>query len=108
MFGKKRLNKTRHSALILEARAGLIPESDWIAEEVRARMDRTARISRVVKFHARLLTSGSHALAISEILADLRHYCDSKGLAFEQLDAAACENFEEEASQSRMVGCLPN
>jgi hypothetical protein len=108
MASKKRSSDARHSALVIEARAGLIPESDWIAAEVRARVDRTARISRVVKSHARLLTGGSDALAISEILADLRHYCDSKGLAFEELDAAACENYEDEASQSRMAGCLLN
>jgi hypothetical protein len=71
-------------------------------------MDRTARIGRVITSHARLLTGGSDALAISEILADLRHYCDSKSLAFEELDATACENYEEEASQSRMTGSLPN
>jgi hypothetical protein len=108
MPSKKLSNNTRRAALILEARAGLIPESDWIVEEVRARMDRTARIGRVVKCHAKLLTRGSDAPAISEILADLRHYCDSKGLAFEELNAAACENYQEEAFQSRRVGCLLN
>jgi hypothetical protein len=108
MPSKKLSNDTRSVALILEARAGLIPESDWVSEEIRARMDRTARIGRVVNSRARLLTRGSDGLAISEILADLRHYCDSKGLAFEELDAAASENYQDEASQSRTVGCLPN
>jgi len=103
---RKRSNKPFHSALVIEARAGLIPESDWIAEEVRARTVRTARIGRVIKSHARLLTKGSHAVAISEILADLRHHCDGKGLTFEELDAAASENYQDEVSQSRMVGSL--
>ncbi len=108
MPSKKLSNNTRRAALTLEARAGLIPESDWVAEEVRARTDRTARIDRVVNLHARLLTHGSDGLAISEILADLRHYCDSKGLAFEELDAAACGTYQDEVSQSCMVGCPPN
>ncbi|SRR6266852_7869067 len=104
MASKKLSNDTRRAALILEARAGLIPESDWIVAEVSARIDRTVRIGRVVKSHARLLTRGSDAQAISEILADLRHYCDSKGLAFEKLDAAACETYQDEDSQTRIVG----
>ena len=108
MPSKKLSNNTRRAALTLEARAGLLPESDWVAKEVRARMDRTARIGRVVNSHARLLTRGSDGLAISEMLAGLRHYCDSKGLAFEELDAAACENYQDEASQSCMVGCQLN
>jgi len=107
MPNKKLSNNTRRVALILEARAGLIPESDWVAAEVRARMDRTARIGRVVNSRARLLRD-SDGLAISEILADLRHYCDSKGLPFEELDASASENYQDEASQSRMVVCLLN
>jgi hypothetical protein len=101
----KRPNKVFHSASVIEARAGLIPESDWIAEEVLARIGRTARIGRVIESHARSLTRGSRPMAISEILADLRHYCDNKGLTFEELDSAASENYEDEASQSRMVRC---
>jgi hypothetical protein len=105
---RKRSNRAVQSAPVIEARAGLIPESDWIAEEVRARVDRTARLSRVIKSHARSLTKGSDAVAILEILADLRHYCDSKGLMFEELAGAASENYQDEASQSRMVGCPLN
>jgi hypothetical protein len=104
MASKKMSNDSRRAALVLKARAGLIPESDWIEEEVRLRMNRTARIGRTVNSHARLLSCGSDALAISEILTDLRHYCASKGLMFEELDAAACENYQDEASQSCMVG----
>jgi hypothetical protein len=100
---RKRSNKAFHSALVIEARAGLIPESDWIVEEVRARIRRTARIGRVIESRARSLSRGSRAVAISEVLADLRHYCDCKGLTFEELDTAASENYEDEASQSRMV-----
>ena len=91
MTSKKLSNQPRRLALTLEARAGLIPESDWIEEEVRSRTKR-----------------GSGALAILEILADLRHYCDSKGIEFEKLDALACESYQDEASQSRMVRSLLN
>jgi|SRR5277367_3197651 len=93
----------RQAALILEARAGLIPESDWIAEEARARINRTAQLSRVVVSHAKRLTNGSVGLAVTEILTDLRHYCDAKGLVFEELDAVASENHLDEASQSHMA-----
>ncbi len=105
---RKRSNRAFHSALVIEARAGLIPESDWIEEEVCARIGRTARIGRVIESHARLLTGGSHAVAISEILADLRHYCDSKGLTFKELDGTANENYKDEGSQSHMLTCLLN
>ena len=71
-------------------------------------MERTARTGRFVRSHARLLTRGSDAPAIKEILADLRHYCDRKGLTFEDLDAEACEDYQDEVSQSSMMGCLLN
>src|SRR5882724_11864743 len=100
---RKQSNRAFHSARVIEARAGLIPESDWMAEGVRARIDRTARIDRLIRSRARLLPGGSHVVAISEMLADLRHYCDCKGLTFEQLDRAASENYEDEASLNRMV-----
>ncbi len=108
MSSKKLSNDVRRAALILEARAGLIPESDWIAEEVRLRVERTARTGRFVRSHARQLTRGSDSLAIKEILAALRHYCDRNGLAFEALDAEACEDYQDEVSQSSMMGRLLN
>lgn len=106
MANKKMSINKRQAALIREARAGLIPESDWIVEEVRARIKRTARVSRVITSHAKRLTRGSDVAAISEILADLRHYCDIKGLPFEELNTIACENYLDETSQSCMVGSL--
>ena len=108
MPNKKRSTKTRRAALIVEARAGLIPASDDIEDEVRSRMDRTARIGRIVKVYARLLEHGSENLAISDNLADLRHYCNGKRLAFRELDTAACERYQEEEAQSRMSGLQPN
>jgi len=108
MASKKLSNEMRRAALILEARAGLIPESDWLEGEVTARIERTARVARVIKSWARLLARGSDTLAISEILADMRHYCDSRGLAFEKLDAAASEIYHDEDSLNRIVGCPLN
>ncbi|HXM99334.1 MAG TPA: hypothetical protein VN982_12745 [Candidatus Dormibacteraeota bacterium] len=107
MLGKKRSDNACREALVLEARAGLIPESDFIVEEVRVREARTSRIGRVIKAHARVLAQGSEALAIADILADLRHYCDGKGLSFDELDATACENYQEEEFQSHMLDSLP-
>ena len=101
---RKRSKAAVYAAQVIEARAGLIPESDWTAEEVSARMRRTARMARVIKSHASSLTGRSDSMAISEILADLRHYCDSKGLMFDDLERAASENYEDEAEQSCMVG----
>ena len=36
--------------------------------------------------------------AITEILADLRHYCDLKGYAYDELDTAATELYESEGN----------
>ena len=102
---RKRSNKPLHSALVIEARAGLIPESDWTAAEVRARTDRTARTGRAIESYAKL-TRSSRAMAVLDVLTDLRHYCDSKNLPFEKLDGDANENYELEASQSRTVDPL--
>jgi hypothetical protein len=77
-----------------------------VAEEVRLRLKRTARTGRFVHSHARLSSRGSDALAIKEILADLRHYCDRKGLAFEDLDAEACEDYQDEVSLRSIMGQL--
>lgn len=102
---RKQSNKPLHSALVIEARAGLIPESDWTAAEVRARTDRTARIGQAIESYAKL-TRSSRAVAVLDMLTHLRHYCDSKGLPFEKLDGEASENYEHEASQSRIADSL--
>jgi hypothetical protein len=98
---RKRLSKLISS--VAQARAGLIPESDWTAAEVRERKNRTEHINRTIRSYAKLSTKSTDAAVISEILADLRHYCDRKCLAFEELDRLATETYEHEAYQSRML-----
>ncbi len=97
MPNRRQQKKPRWSDLVVEARAGLIPESDDIADEKRARMKRTARVVRTVKAHAKLATCGSEDRAITDILADLRHYCDCKGLPFHKLYRAAYALYLDEA-----------
>jgi hypothetical protein len=52
-----------------------------------------------------LLSGGVDTVAISELLTDLRHYCDRKALDFEELERTAIEDYQQEVSQSRMMGC---
>lgn len=92
MPNKKQLNSAHRAALVLEARAGLIPASDDMADELRAA---TARIGRTVTAYAKSMKAGSDDLAIIDILVDLWHYCDSRGLAFREIDAAASEHYRE-------------
>ena len=89
MPNKGQLNNARRAGLIVEARAGLIPASDDVEDELNSR---TACIARTVRAYAKL-TDGRDDLAITDILQDLRHYCDSRALAFDELDAAACEYY---------------
>jgi hypothetical protein len=74
---------------VREARAGLIPKSDDMRDEIRTRTNQTARIIRTAKAHLGSVTRVSEEQAITSILADLRHYCDCKGLAFRKLHEIA-------------------
>jgi hypothetical protein len=98
MFNRRQPSNRRHTALVIQARAGLIPASDDVEDERRARMKCTARVGFGVKAYARRATCGSEDLAIAEILAHLRHYCDSKGLAFCKLDAAGYALYVQEVN----------
>ena len=81
---------------MVEARAGLIPASDDMADEIRARTNRTAGIIRTAKTYLGSGARVSDDLAITNILSNLRHYCDCKGLAFKTLDSAARALYLEE------------
>lgn len=83
------MSNTRRIDLVRKARAGLIPESDNIANEIRARTERTARIVRTARTYLGSATRVSEEHAITDILADLRHYCDCRGLAFRKIHTAA-------------------
>jgi hypothetical protein len=90
------MNKRRRANPVVEARAGLIPASDDAADEIRARTNLTVRIIRTVKPYLGSRRRVSDDLAITNILSDLRHYCDFRGLAFEKLDRAAYQLYSEE------------
>lgn len=95
---KSKLNP-RHDARVIEARAGLIPASDDIEDELDAR---TGRIGRTVRAYAKV-TNGRDDLAIASILEDIRHYCDSKALSFDELDTAAYNNHLEYVNESPWI-----
>ncbi len=99
MPNKKYLYTLRHPAHVLKARAGLIPESDHIQHELNVR---TARIGRTVSTYARR-ERGRHDLAIIDILQNLRHYCDSQGLAFHKLNKVADEYYREDVNESPWI-----
>jgi hypothetical protein len=90
------MNKPRRANPVVKARAGLIPASDDAADEIRARTNLTVRIIRTVKPYLGSVRRVSDDLAITNILSDLRHYCDCRGLAFEKLDRAAYQLYSEE------------
>ena len=84
--------------LVRDARAGLIPESDAVADEIRARMKIAARTLLSLAANAERPSRTSENRAIMEILADLRHYCEFKGYAYDELDTAATELYESEGN----------
>jgi hypothetical protein len=82
-------NKSRRVNLVIGARAGLLPASDDVANEIHIRTSQTADIVHTAKNHLGSVACVSDDLAITNILADLRHYCDTKRVAFKKLDKAA-------------------
>lgn len=84
------------SQSVLNARAGVMFDSDDIENEKLARIQRTERIIRTVRTYARLKICGSEYAAITNILADLRHYCYSKNLSFRKLEKEAHALYQEE------------
>lgn len=99
MPNKKHSSNVRHPAHVLAARAGIIFASDDVEHELNLR---TASVSRIVSAQAKH-EGGRHDLAITDILQSLRHYCDSRGLAFHELDAAAHEYYLEDVAESPWV-----
>ena len=96
MPNRKRTGNTGRKDVVRAARAGLIPASDDKLDEKRAQMNCAADIIRAVKPWLGSPTRVSDEQAITNILADLRHYCDSKGLAFSKFQAAACALYLED------------
>jgi hypothetical protein len=90
------ISKRMRRESIREARAGLIPQSDDIIDEIQARLDRTSTITRVVSRYR--VASESEEAAITNILVDLRHHCSAKGLSFGNLQTCATRLYGEEIS----------
>jgi len=88
----------RLSNSVIEARAGVIPESDHIADEISARIRRTERVIRTVNSYTKLKPCGSRERGVAAILADLRHYCDENGMGFPDVDREGDELYREEKS----------
>src|SRR5271170_3574284 len=93
---KTLMRHERRIELVREARAGLIPASDAIDAEKRARLVRASRVIRTVKPFLGSVTRVSDDHAITNILAYLRHYCDHNGLAFSKLGVEARRLYLEE------------
>ncbi len=98
----KLVPKRSLSVTVVAARAGLIPASDWIDYELDTR---TEQIGRAIGTYAKS-TGGRADLAIASMLQDLRHYCDSTGLAFGRLDQSAREDYEEYVAETPWVARL--
>ena len=99
MPNKKYLNTLHHPAHVLEARAGIIPASYYVEHELNVR---TARIGRTVRTYAQR-ERGRHDLAITNILQDLRHYCNKQGLAFQELDTVAEAYYGKDVAESPWI-----
>lgn len=94
---KKSANRGTRPDSCLIARAGLIPASDDVADERRARTIRVTRMIRAARRHPGIGKSAAPEFVITDLLVDLRHYCDSCGLPFERLSEAALQSYLGEA-----------
>jgi hypothetical protein len=79
-----------------KACGGINYASNVLAEEGRARINRMERVIRIVKTYLGSAAHVTDSQAITDLLADLRHICDYKGLAFQELERAAEELYEDE------------
>lgn len=87
------------TSAVRKARAGLIPASDAILHEAQARLRDAERVVGAARKHLGSAALASNDYVITDILTDLRHYCDHNSLAFDQLSATA-EAFYLENKQS--------
>ena len=96
MPNRRQQHKVYRANVITKARGGLISDSDNIAEEIRVRTNLTASIICDGKRRLGSVTRVSDDLAITNILSDLRHYCNRRGLSYKKLDEAGCALYLEE------------
>jgi hypothetical protein len=91
--------KKHFSAEVLRARAGIIPASDHIENELNARV---TRVGKVVDAFGRS-RHGQADAAVTDILLYLRNYCDVHALSFVKLDAVAAEYYQEDVNDSPWI-----
>ena len=96
MPNRRKSSKSRRVNLMIEVPARVISASDDMADEIRVRTSRTAGIIRTAKTYLGSVARVPDDLAITNILSNLRHYCDITGLAFKKLDKAAQALYLEE------------
>jgi hypothetical protein len=98
MTKRKQVSKRTRIKPARTPHVGIIYASDELADEGRARLDRMARIMRIVKTSLGSVARVTDGEAITDLLADLRHYCDCKDLAFSALNQKAIESYEDEVT----------
>jgi hypothetical protein len=80
-------NKPAARTRILNKRQSTARASSWSSEN-KARVTRAERTLRLY------LKGGiPPALAVRDILSDLRHYCDAYGVNYSKEDEIACRNY---------------
>lgn len=93
MPNRKQQKVTGRAALVAKARAGITFASDYVEAELVAA---TSSIARAIQTYAKSARPCPNDRAITDILVDLRHFCDSKRLVFNELNAVAEERYWDE------------
>ena len=99
-----RHTKTARLRMVAAARAGIIPASDNVTDEARTRLRHAASLVRAMRRVAGTSSRASDEIVITNILADLRYYCATKGWSFKQLDLAAEADHDDWQSTLRSEG----
>jgi hypothetical protein len=96
MTKTKQKCKARQINSLRDLSGGINYASNVLAEEGLARLSRIERLIQIVKAYLGTPARVTDAQAVTDLLADLRHYCDCKGLEFSSLDEAAIEQYDDE------------
>ena len=89
MACETRQKRTIRSAIVFEARAGLIPASDDEADERKARLRHALHLISMMRPYTGQSSRVPEDIVITDILADLRCYCAWKNLSFDTLSRAS-------------------
>lgn len=88
-------NKVRVSRLRLEKRIKLFCAGKGIDPDDRPKFS-SARAQSALEAFARLHGQGDEADLVADLLADLMHLCESRGIEFDELLDTARSNFDGE------------